>query len=137
MDTNELPKTGDDSKRANRYNNWDNYIKRNTKNTSIEDEFAKEKLMSLEDHISTSNEDMLNTRNVWDYVLSTIVEANKKIAADLAWNQKRIDLLKEITNKLCTNIDDLSMSFEEYIDLNNLNNNVKKLNLNFNKPSDD
>ena len=112
-------------------------FKRNSKDFNLEEQITKEKKNLLLTHMSKLNNDIVSTRNCWDYMLSEVVNANKKLAIDLAWNQKRIDLLKEVTEKLCLLIDENLCTVNEYIELTELTKNVKKLNLNFNKTSDD
>lgn len=137
MDTTKLPQTRNDSTGTPGSNQWDNYFKRNSKDFNLEEQITKEKKNLLLTHMSKLNNDIISTRNCWDYMLSEVVNANKKLAIDLAWNQKRIDLLKEVTEKLCLLIDENLCTVNEYIELTELTKNVKKLNLNFNKTSDD
>lgn len=44
--------------------------------------------------------ELISTRSCYDYILKEIEKENENISNMLKWNQKRIDLLNEIANKI-------------------------------------
>jgi len=91
------------------------------------------KLNVLGSRIKKLDKDIISTRNCWDFVLNEINTTNDAIIKNIAWNQKRIELLKEINDKLCIYIDEQNETFKEYIQVIEITNNVNNINLNLNK----
>lgn len=118
MDSKKLSEGGNDFRRVPDYN-----------------EFSC-KLNVLGKHIEKLESSILSTRNCFDFMLNEITTNNEKIIRDISWNQKRIDLLKEISNKLCIYMDERHDCYREYLSIYDLSNNVNNLNLNKNKSDD-
>lgn len=94
------------------------------------------KLNVLGSRIKKLEKDITSTRNCWDFVLNEINTTNDTIIRNIAWNQKRMELLKEINDKLCIFIDEQNDTFREYISIIEITNNVNNLNINKNESSD-
>lgn len=115
MDTKEIPKTRNDSTGIPNYNQFD--LKFNL----------------LGKHIEKVDQDIISTRNCFDYMLSEIIDANDRLTKEMAWNQRRLELLKDIGNKLSLYTDKRLNLFNEYLSMIDISNNVKNINLNLNK----
>lgn len=88
------------------------------------------KLTLLGKHVEKLEKDILQTRSCFDYVLGEINESNNKILSEIAWNQKRMELLKEISDKNAVFIDKRETCLKDIVSLYELNYNVEKIDLN-------
>ena len=84
-------------------------------NVSGRDRYSK--LILLKRCIKDVDEDTSNLRNFANSVSNEIIVANEKIASFLSANQKRIELLKELDNKIALNEYKKSCYIEEFMDL--------------------
>lgn len=116
MDIKKISETGNDTTRIPNYNNFDL------------------KLNLLGKHIEKVDQDIISTRNCFDYILSEIYDANERLTKEMAWNQRRLDLLKDIGNKMSLYTDKRLSLFNEYLSMIDISNNVKNLNLNKDLP---
>lgn len=72
-------------------------------------------------------QDMLTTRNCFDYILSEINNENEKIIKLMSWNQKRIELLKDIINKNQVYMDKYVTLHKEMDDMYKMKLDIKDL----------
>ena len=85
------------------------------------------KLTLLGKHVEKLEKDILQTRSCFDYVLGEINESNNKILSEIAWNQKRMELLKEISDKNAVFIDKRETCLKDIVSLYELNYNVENI----------
>ena len=102
---------------------------RNDIGRTLDGEQCDYKLEVLGKHIEELSKNILSTRNCWDYVVNEVNNSNNRIIKEILWNQKRLELLKEVSDKLCKLSDEKNDCFNEYMSLINLEHNVNKLKL--------
>ena len=105
------------------------YEGRNDVGRTLDGEQCDYKLNQLGKHIEELDKNLLSTRNCWDYILKEVNNANDRVIKEILWNQKRLELLQEVSDKLCKLADDKNESFREYLTLINLEHNVNNLKL--------
>ena len=112
MDSEEVHKGGDDSPGVSGYSE------------------CTSKLNLLGNCIKKLEKEIVSSRNCFYYILKEMNLANEHINKEIAWNNKRGELLKEIADKNCIYYDKLQSCYKEYFELYKLCEKIDKIKLN-------
>lgn len=85
--------------------------------TTVRSDDWYSKFNVLGERVEKMKKEIVATKGCFEYVLKEIVSENEIIERSLKWNEKRLNLLSELTNKNNIMCDKLNNMYEEMFEL--------------------